>query len=105
MNKTKRNCYVDVLIGVAFVVTAISALVFLVPLAWIDFSASTTPTVLGVDFGVWQMLHTYGGIAMLVGVTVHLLLHWTWIVTMTKRVLPKRAKREQTAPSPAEVSL
>jgi len=96
MNKTKRNYYVDVLIGVAFVVTVISALVFLVPMNWIDFSASTTPTVLGVDFGVWQTLHMYGGIAMLAGVVVHLLLHWTWIVTMTKRALPKRKRAEGT---------
>ena len=89
MNKAKRNYYVDVVIGIAFLVTALSALVFLVPLNWIDFSASTTPTVLGVDFGVWQLLHKWGGIVMLIGVVVHQLLHWKWIVTMTKKVLPQ----------------
>ena len=84
MNKAKRNYYVDVVIGIAFLVTALSALVFLVPLNWIDFSTSTTPTVLGVDFGVWQLLHKWGGIAMLVGVVVHLLLHWKWIVCVVQ---------------------
>jgi hypothetical protein len=88
MNKAKRNYYVDVVIGIAFLVTALSALVFLVPLNWIDFSVSTTPTVLGVNFGVWQLLHKWGGIAMLAGVVLHLVLHWKWIVTMTQKVLP-----------------
>jgi len=88
MNKTTRNYYVDVVIGVAFLVTAISALAFLVPLSWIDFSTSTTPTVIGVTYGVWQGLHKWGGVAMLVGVVLHLILHWKWIVTMTKKALP-----------------
>ena len=88
MNKATRNYYVDVVIGAAFLVTAISALAFLVPLSWIDFSASTTPTVLGVNYGVWQLLHKWGGIAMLAGVVLHLILHWKWIITMTKNALP-----------------
>ena len=87
MNRTSRNYYVDVVIGITFLATAISALIFLVPINWIDFSTSTTPTILGLDFGVWQVLHKWGGIVMLVGVVVHLLLHWRWLVTMTKRVL------------------
>lgn len=89
MNKAKRNYYVDTVIGISFLIIAVSALVFLVPISWIDFTVSTTPTVLGVDFGVWQTLHKWSGIAMLIGVVVHQLLHWNWIVTMTKKVLPK----------------
>ena len=66
MNQAKRNYYVDTVIGIAFLVLAVSALVFLVPINWIDFSSSTTPTILGLDFGVWQTLHKYGGIVMLI---------------------------------------
>ncbi len=95
MNKATRNYRVDVVIGFAFLVTAISALAFLVPLNWIDFSASTTPTVLGVNYGVWQLLHKWGGIAMLVGVALHLMLHWRWILTMTKKAMPTRKSSEQ----------
>lgn len=89
MNVAKRNYLVDTVIGIAFLVTAVSALVFLVPVSWIDFSSSTTPTVLGVDFGVWQTLHKYSGIAMLIGVILHQVLHWKWIITMTKKMLPQ----------------
>jgi hypothetical protein len=101
MNQAKRNYVVDAVIGLGFVVTAISALVFLVPLNWIDFSSSVTPTVLGINFGIWQLLHTYGGIVMLIGVVVHLLLHQKWIVSMTKKMLstPKGRKRQDTESS------
>ena len=89
MKEAQRNYYVDTVIGIAFLVAAVSALVFLVPIDWIDFSSSMTPTILGVDFGVWQTLHKWGGIVMLIGVVVHQLLHWKWIVAMTKKVLPR----------------
>jgi cytochrome b subunit of formate dehydrogenase len=97
MSEARRNYWVDAVIGIAFLVVALSALVFLVPTSWIDFSASTTPTILGVDFGVWQTLHKWAGIVMLIGVVVHQLLHWKWIVKMTKKVLPqpRLPKREQ----------
>ena len=103
MKKAKRSYLVDVVIASAFLVTAISALVFLVPINWIDFSVSTTPTFLGLDFGVWRTLHQYGGIVMIVGVVVHQVLHRKWWVTMTGKILPrprlpkrKRAESSQT---------
>ncbi len=104
MDKAKRNYYVDAAIGIAFLVSALSALVFLVPSSWIDFSISTTPTILGLDFGVWQTLHKYGGIVMLIGVVVHQLLHWKWIVTMTKKLLPQ-PRLPQREPSESSQTL
>jgi hypothetical protein len=105
MSEAKRNYWVDTVIGVVFLVVAVSALVFLVPTSWIDFSASTTPTILGLDFGVWQTMHKYAGIAMLIGVVIHQLLHWKWIVNMTKRLLPrsKPPDREQPESSQPQV--
>jgi hypothetical protein len=105
MSEAKRNYWVDAAIGIVFLAVALSALVFLVPISWIDFSASTTPTILGVDFGVWQTLHKWAGIVMLVGVVLHQLLHWKWIVNMTKKVLPRPRlpKREQPELSQANV--
>ncbi len=89
MKTTKRNYLVDTVIGITFLVVGLSALVFLIPTNWIDFSSSTTPTFLGMDFGLWQTLHKWSGIAMIAGVVLHQLLHWNWIVIMTKKILPK----------------
>ena len=98
MKKANRNYLVDVVIGVAFLVAGLSALVFLVPVNWIDFSSSITPTFLGLNFGFWQTLHKWGGIAMMVGVVLHLVLHWNWIITMTKKMLPGRKTRKNEQP-------
>jgi hypothetical protein len=77
MNKTKINYWVDVVIAIAFILSAISGLVFLLPL--------TTTTVLGISFAVWDQLHIWGSLAMISGVLVHLALHWKWVVTMTRK--------------------
>jgi uncharacterized metal-binding protein len=97
MKTANRNYLVDTVIGISFLVSGLSALVFLIPISWINFSISTTPTFLGIDYGFWQTLHKWGGIAMLLGVVTHQLLHWNWIVSMTKKMLPipKMIKREQ----------
>lgn len=99
MNKAKRNYVVDILIGIAFLIAGLTALVFLVPTTWIDFASSVTPTFLGLNFGIWQGLHKWGGIAMMVGVLLHLVLHWKWIINMTKNILPgskaKQAEQSQ----------
>lgn len=103
MSKSKLNFLVNSVIGVAFLTSAITALVFLGPVGWIDFSVSTTPTFLGLDFGVWRTLHQYSGIVMLVGVVVHQVLHWKWWITMTGKMLPrprlpKRKRAESSQP-------
>ncbi|MHC1739849.1 MAG: DUF4405 domain-containing protein [Anaerolineaceae bacterium] len=96
MNTAKRNYFVDTFIVIAFLVVGLSALVFLVPITWIDFSSSTTPTFLWLDFGIWKNLHKWGGIAMLVGAVIHVILHWHWLIDMTIKMLPK-AKLEENA--------
>ena len=93
MNKANRNYYVDTMIGIAFLLAGISALVFLIPTGWIDFTVSTTPTVLGINFGIWQSLHKWAGIVMMLGVVLHQLLHWKWI-TVHDQEDPSPAKAE-----------
>jgi hypothetical protein len=51
---------------------------------------------LGLGFGFWQDVHKYAGIVILVGVTLHLVLHFNWILSMTKKMLSP-AKNRKTA--------
>jgi hypothetical protein len=104
MKTANRNYLVDTMIGTAFLVVGLSALVFLVPTTWIDFSTSTTPTFLGVDFGIWQTMHKWGGIVMIAGVVLHQLLHWNWIVVMTKKILPTPQLKRREQPEASRVS-
>jgi len=87
MKKPTLNYLVDVVITLAFVGSALSGVVFLIPIDWLAASDGGFPTLLGVDFLVWDTLHTYSSLLLIAGVLVHFILHWSWIVVMTKRTL------------------
>jgi len=87
--KGKLNYATDVLIGIAFILSALSGLVlFFAPSG---FQGGRNPyygqAVLGLTTHMWDELHTWGSIAMIAGVGAHLILHWKWIVCMTKKLL------------------
>jgi len=90
MKKTQMNYLVDCVILIAFVLSAISGLTFLTPLGWLNLEAAAGPAFLGLSLSIWNDLHTFASIAMIAGVALHLILHWTWIFTMTKRTLGKQ---------------
>ena len=89
MNKTKINYWVDLVIALAFVLSAVSGIVFLFP-----FSGSTA---LGITYSAWDGIHTWGSLLMIAGVLAHLVLHWKWIVAMTKKTFFAPAKPARTA--------
>ena len=95
MKRAKLNYWVDVGIGIAFVLSAISGLVFLLPG---DFGSSSS--LLGLSHRVWDSLHTWSSLTMIAGVLLHLLLHWKWIANMTGRLmLSKPSPRKRAVPA------
>lgn len=84
MSKSERNYWIDLILAISFVLSAVSGLVYLVP------PAPGTPIrtqVLGIGFRFWSDLHTYSGLVMVGGVGLHLVLHWRWMMSMTKKAL------------------
>jgi hypothetical protein len=41
----------------------------------------------------WDDLHTWGGVAMIAAVIIHLASHWKWVVSMTKRIFNELFRR------------
>jgi hypothetical protein len=80
VNRARMNYWVDVAIGVAGVVSAISGLIFLLP-------GDLSSGVLGLSYQAWSGVHTWSSLAVVLGVGVHLVLHWKWVVSMTKEAL------------------
>lgn len=96
MNKAKINYGVDVAIGIAGVVSAVSGLVFLLP-------GNLASDVLGVSYRVWNDVHTWSSLVVIAGVGAHLALHWKWLVAMTKQMLsPKGASASVSSLADAE---
>jgi hypothetical protein len=91
VKKAKINYWVDAGIGISFVLSAISGLVFLLPVA-------PSARVLGIGYSLWSDLHTWSSVGMILSVAAHLVLHWRWILGMTKKVvLPQRTSRQAPA--------
>jgi len=98
VNKAKLNYWLDAAIGVTFLLSAISGLVFLLPIG-----LSSGSGILGLSYQAWDDLHIWSSLAMITGVLVHLVLHWRWIISMTGRMLSKplrvsRPARVETVP-------
>ncbi len=99
MSNAKLNYLVDVVIGVAFILSALSGMVlFFAPSGY---QGGQNPyygqQVLLLTTHTWGTLHTWGSIAMVAGVGAHLVLHWNWMVCMTKKIL---TRKRSVAPAP-----
>jgi len=85
MNKSKINYIVDFLALVSFAVAALSGLAikFFMPSG---VRQGRLQDFLGIQKGVWSKIHDWSGILLIVFVLMHLILHWDWIVCMTKNI-------------------
>jgi len=95
------NFVVDAAIAAAFVVSAVSGLVVLVPASWLAFSGSPT-SALGVDYATWRTLHDWTAVIMIAGVALHTALHWKWVTMMVRRLAGggRAGARPAVAPAP-----
>ena len=67
MKKSTINYLVDLIIGLAFFISAISGLVFLIPLEWLNYSTGSIPTILGLNFNLWDILHIWSSLGLIGG--------------------------------------
>jgi len=89
MKKNTLNYIVDILMTIAFVITAISGLVifFFLPSG---VKQGSYQTFLGIIKGTWSTIHDRSGILFILLGLIHFILHWNWIVAMTKNLSKKK---------------
>ncbi|MBE2223273.1 MAG: DUF4405 domain-containing protein [Anaerolineae bacterium] len=82
----KVNLAVDGLIGLGFLVTAVSGIYFLfIPTGYNGGrTAGWEPTFLFSRL-TWDLLHTWGAVVMIVAALLHFAIHWRWVVNVTRR--------------------
>jgi len=92
------NYWLDVIIALAFILSAISGMVLLFAGSGgyqggrnADFQTE----ILGISRWALSDLHTWVSLVMIAGVVVHVVLHWKWVVCMTKRLLPTPRQRPE----------
>ncbi len=81
MKRARLNLVIDAVVGGAFLVTAVTGVVFLLPPAW------QQALLVGLSFHAWHWLHDWSGAVAAAGVALHLVLHWRWVVHTASRWL------------------
>lgn len=89
MNKQKINYIVDFLTFISFVFTAISGLVmkFFMPGG---VRQGRLQEFWGIQKGAWSEIHEWFGIIFIILVIIHFILHWDWIVSVTKNIFESK---------------
>ena len=101
-NKARIHYILDAVIALAFIMSAVSGLVL-----WLGgsggYQGGRNPayqaTILSVSRAAWHDLHLWGSLVMMAGIGLHLLLHWRWIVCMTRDILLPRRRRTRGHPA------
>jgi NAD-dependent dihydropyrimidine dehydrogenase PreA subunit len=96
-NRALANFIVDAAIAAAFVVSAVSGLVFLVPAGWLSVPGTAAGSALGVEYATWRTLHDWTALIMIAGVVLHTALHWRWVTTMVRRLAGAQAQTRPAA--------
>ncbi|MDY7027389.1 MAG: DUF4405 domain-containing protein [Spirochaetota bacterium] len=111
INRGTLNYIVDIVIGAGFIVSMASGIIFLFLPQGGGFQGGRNiyfqAEVLGMSRWFLKDLHTYSSILMGIGVLGHLILHWNWIVCMTRNLFhrgKKQSSREacEVTPQAAE---
>jgi hypothetical protein len=86
-NKTKINYIVDMIIGIGFLLSAVSGIVLLLAGSG-GYQGGRNPRymseILFLSRSVWKDIHNWSSIIMAAGVALHFVLHWNWLVCMTR---------------------
>lgn len=100
MSKTKINYIVDMLSLLAFLAVGLSGIVLLlVP----GGRGASQNLILGIPRAGWIELHDWAGISLMLGVCLHFILHWKWVVCTTGNLLRSLVPQTDGAECPASL--
>ena len=88
MGKSKINYLIDLLMLISFVINSITGLIifFFLPTG---VKRGSYQVFLGIIKQNWVDVHNWSGLLLILLVAIHLILHWKWIVSMTKSLIRK----------------
>jgi NAD-dependent dihydropyrimidine dehydrogenase PreA subunit len=110
MKKASINYWVDLATGVAFLVCAVTGVLFLFP-SVVHTAVGAAPTILFMPALGWHKVHDWSGVVMVAGTALHLALHAKWIANMTRKMFgapapaaANRAGRPRPVAQPARAA-
>lgn len=94
MNRPKLNYIVDAISFITFLIVAISgvAIYFFMPQG---VRQGGQQELLGITKNTWSEIHNILGLIFVILAIIHLILHWQWIIVMTKNIFTSKDKIEK----------
>ncbi len=88
MNRNKINYWIDIVLVVAGLVVVLTSIIifFFLPAG---VKQSGYQEFLGIAKRDYSEIHQWAGIVMVIGVIIHFILHWDWLICMTKNIFKK----------------
>jgi len=80
------NLMVNLVIGISGILAALSGIYFLF-FPGSHGASALTPDIL-FSRAVWDLIHTWAGVVMILAAVIHFSIHWNWIFKVTGRLLP-----------------
>ncbi len=99
MRRSQLNFLVDAVIAASFLITAVTGLVFLLPLSWQSALGLGRPGMLLVPLHAWHWVHDWSGVVAAAGVVLHFALHYRWVAQMTRRTFGAGRMERRPAPN------
>ncbi|HNR44474.1 MAG TPA: DUF4405 domain-containing protein [Methanofastidiosum sp.] len=92
MKRADTNYIVDVLMTLSLIVVGVTGIIL-----FFFFESGIRQggyqTFFGVTKSSWNFFHEYIGLLMVFLMVLHFLLHWNWMVCMTKKLLSKKPSK------------
>lgn len=89
MKKITINYIIDIIIGLGFLVSVITGVILFFNTSG-GYQGGRNPQY--YIHAIWIDIHTWSSIIMSVGVAVHLILHWNWMVCMTRKLFSQKKR-------------
>ena len=90
MERNRLNYWIDILLLISFVISAVTGLVLKFAFVSGQPGVGSGVLFLGTSKMVWIPWHTISSFAMVLLVLIHLVLHFGWLRAMTKTLVRKR---------------
>jgi hypothetical protein len=79
----KLNLVINAAIGLGFIFSAISGIYFLFLPRGMSALSSQADGLL-FPIAIWDFIHTWSSVIMILAATAHFIIHWGWIEKVTK---------------------
>ncbi len=83
MNARGRfNLWVNIIVALSFIVTALSGVYFL----FVPGGRGAVDPLFIFTRQTWDLLHTWGAVVLIIAAVAHFIIHWNWIVKVSRGV-------------------